>query len=250
MPVSSVRSPPTAGGHRQEFPRLSVSSERHRIRAGCHRRHRSPSVRRRAGRAVVRKRPALGYHREAIAWPARPSSVLPWLSIFRSSGRTGGAHPAHWYSPIWKTHYFKRIPGNTRYYRSSRPWPAIMQRSSAASFCGNRPYTPPTVPGLAARVASNILHLVAKRRWARSGLSVTGAAKDGLGMNECPRDCPQIECIPCSFYGNVPVVYSSQSWRYPLSRIQGVPVSRRCSTLGIWRVYVRRRRRLPGHGWH
>ena len=26
-------------------------------------------------------------------------------------------------------------------------------------------------------------------------------------MSECPRECPQIECIPCSFYGNVPLVY-------------------------------------------
>jgi len=31
---------------------------------------------------------------------------------------------------------------------------------------------------------------------------------DGLfGMNECPRGCPQIECIPCSFYGSLPVAY-------------------------------------------
>ena len=33
-------------------------------------------------------------------------------------------------------------------------------------------------------------------------------APDGLfGMIECPRACPQIECIPCSWYGNMPVVY-------------------------------------------
>jgi len=32
--------------------------------------------------------------------------------------------------------------------------------------------------------------------------------KDGLfGMNESPRCCPQIECVPCSFYGNQPLVY-------------------------------------------
>ena len=31
---------------------------------------------------------------------------------------------------------------------------------------------------------------------------------DGLfGMIECPRACPQIECIPCSWYGNMPIVY-------------------------------------------
>jgi len=32
--------------------------------------------------------------------------------------------------------------------------------------------------------------------------------EDGLfAMNECPRGCPQMECIPCSFYGTLPVVY-------------------------------------------
>lgn len=32
--------------------------------------------------------------------------------------------------------------------------------------------------------------------------------RDGLsGMNESPRGCPQIECIPCGWYGNVPLVY-------------------------------------------
>ena len=32
--------------------------------------------------------------------------------------------------------------------------------------------------------------------------------EDGLfGLNECPRGCPQIECLPCSFYGNIPLVY-------------------------------------------
>jgi uncharacterized protein (DUF608 family) len=32
--------------------------------------------------------------------------------------------------------------------------------------------------------------------------------EDGLfGMIECPRECPQVECIPCSLYGNIPVVY-------------------------------------------
>jgi uncharacterized protein (DUF608 family) len=28
-----------------------------------------------------------------------------------------------------------------------------------------------------------------------------------FAMNESPRGCPQIECIPCSWYGNIPVVY-------------------------------------------
>jgi uncharacterized protein (DUF608 family) len=34
------------------------------------------------------------------------------------------------------------------------------------------------------------------------------AFPDGLfGLNESSRDCPHIECIPCSFYGNMPLVY-------------------------------------------
>jgi uncharacterized protein (DUF608 family) len=32
--------------------------------------------------------------------------------------------------------------------------------------------------------------------------------EDGIfGLFESPRECPQIECIPCSFYGNQPLVY-------------------------------------------
>jgi uncharacterized protein (DUF608 family) len=32
--------------------------------------------------------------------------------------------------------------------------------------------------------------------------------EDGIwGMNECPRSCPQIECLPCSFYGSLPLAY-------------------------------------------
>jgi uncharacterized protein (DUF608 family) len=32
--------------------------------------------------------------------------------------------------------------------------------------------------------------------------------QDGLfGLCECPRGCPQIECLPCSFYGSLPLVY-------------------------------------------
>ncbi len=56
----------------------------------------------------------------------------------------------------------------------------------------------------------NILHLITEcGMWAQAG-SIGDWCKpeDGVfGMNESPRDCPQIECIPCSFYGNQPLVY-------------------------------------------
>lgn len=57
----------------------------------------------------------------------------------------------------------------------------------------------------------NNLHLIAEDgMWARKQAPLPDwvQEQDGLfGMNECPRGCPQIECIPCSFYGNQPLVY-------------------------------------------
>ena len=57
----------------------------------------------------------------------------------------------------------------------------------------------------------NVLHLITEDSfWAQAKPPVGKwcRKKDGLfGMNECPSGCPQIECIPCSFYGNIPLVY-------------------------------------------
>jgi uncharacterized protein (DUF608 family) len=57
----------------------------------------------------------------------------------------------------------------------------------------------------------NNLHLITEDgMWAEAVPPIPGWVhpEDGLfGMNECPRGCPQIECIPCSFYGNLPLVY-------------------------------------------
>ena len=57
----------------------------------------------------------------------------------------------------------------------------------------------------------NVLHLITETSvWAQARPPVGDwcQAEDGVfGMNESPRWCPQIECIPCSFYGNVPLVY-------------------------------------------
>jgi len=57
----------------------------------------------------------------------------------------------------------------------------------------------------------NNLHLIAETgMWAQAKAPLPSWVRpeDGLfGMNECPRGCPQIECIPCSFYGNQPLVY-------------------------------------------
>jgi uncharacterized protein (DUF608 family) len=72
-------------------------------------------------------------------------------------------------------------------------------------------YTAPELPGWLADSLINNLHLITECSiWgqAQAPLGSWCRPEDGLfGLNECPRGCPQIECIPCSFYGNIPIVY-------------------------------------------
>jgi len=57
----------------------------------------------------------------------------------------------------------------------------------------------------------NVLYLMTKCSYWAAAKPPIGSwclSKDGLfGMTESPRECPQIECIPNSFYGNIPLVY-------------------------------------------
>ena len=57
----------------------------------------------------------------------------------------------------------------------------------------------------------NILHLITETSvWAQAENPIGSWCRtsDGVfGMNESPRWCPQIECIPCNFYGNIPLIY-------------------------------------------
>lgn len=57
----------------------------------------------------------------------------------------------------------------------------------------------------------NVLHVITEDGlWAQAKPPIGDWCRpeDGLfGMNECPRCCPQMECIPCSMLGNLPLVY-------------------------------------------
>jgi uncharacterized protein (DUF608 family) len=57
----------------------------------------------------------------------------------------------------------------------------------------------------------NILYCLAETSlWAQKTPSMPEWVRpeDGIfGLNECPRACPQMECLPCSFYGSLPLVY-------------------------------------------
>jgi uncharacterized protein (DUF608 family) len=66
------------------------------------------------------------------------------------------------------------------------------------------------IPGWLADCLINNLHLIAETSvWGQSeGPLAEFPEQLGLfALNECPRGCPQLECIPCSFYGNMPIVY-------------------------------------------
>lgn len=72
-------------------------------------------------------------------------------------------------------------------------------------------YTDESIPLWLRESLVNILHLITEDgMWAQAKDPIGSWCKpeDGLfGMNESPRDCPQIECIPCSFYGSMPLNY-------------------------------------------
>ncbi len=122
-----------------------------------------------------------------------------------------------WYSPIWKgqgENCYSRM--YTQRFESA----AAVAQAVAQEHRGllkrilawqQTVYTAPEIPVWLRESLVNILHLVTKTGYwavARKPLGDWCKPQDGLfGMNECPRECPQIECIPCSFYGNVPVVY-------------------------------------------
>ena len=72
-------------------------------------------------------------------------------------------------------------------------------------------YADPALPPWLSDTLINLLHLLTETSvWAQAKPPIGDWCRpeDGLfGLNESPRWCPQIECIPCSFYGNLPLVY-------------------------------------------
>ena len=72
-------------------------------------------------------------------------------------------------------------------------------------------YAENTLPAWLRDTLVNSLHLITETAvWAQAKPPVGDWCKpeDGVfAMNEAPRACPQMECIPCTFYGNLPIVY-------------------------------------------
>lgn len=122
-----------------------------------------------------------------------------------------------WYSPIWKgdknnsfsrmyTKDYKGAVDVAQFVASNHE--SLLRRIMAWQ---QAVYTADEYPVWLRESLVNILHLTPKTGyWAAAAKPIGNWCKeeDGLfGMSECPRECPQIECIPCSFYGNVSLVY-------------------------------------------
>ena len=127
-----------------------------------------------------------------------------------------------WYSPIWMSGGTMKSGGNpfTHMYASrfaSALEVAHFLTQNHHSLLGrilawqSAVYSDHRIPGWLQDSLINILHLIPETTvWAqaKSPIGDWCRPEDGLfGMNESPRWCPQIECIPCGFYGNLPIVY-------------------------------------------
>ena len=128
-----------------------------------------------------------------------------------------------WSAPTWKGGGFNAATtGNTFTHVYARHYP---DAAKTAELLARRHesllsrvlawqevvYTDEKLPVWLRDSLVNVLYLIAEDGyWAQKKPPLPAWVKeeDGLfGMNECPRGCPQIECIPCSFYGSQPLAY-------------------------------------------
>ncbi len=128
-----------------------------------------------------------------------------------------------WHAPTWNAggYNWAAAPHNfthmyARYYPSPRQTAEMIAKDHDALLrriiaWQNVIYTDSSLPIWLRESLVNVLHLITETGlWAQAKppLPAWVRPEDGLyGMIECPRGCPQIECIPCSFYGNQPLVY-------------------------------------------
>ena len=122
-----------------------------------------------------------------------------------------------WYSPIWKgdkSNNFARM--YTTQYKNATDVAAFVADNRTSLLrrvlsWQEAIYSAEEYPVWLRESLVNILHLIPKTSFwavAQEPLGKWCREEDGLyGMSECPRECPQIECLPCSFYGNIPLVY-------------------------------------------
>jgi uncharacterized protein (DUF608 family) len=134
---------------------------------------------------------------------ARRVFVLSWRAPSwwgEGSPAGGGNRYTHVYSTRWRSAHDAAVELASR---REELWGRVLAWQEAV-------YVSREVPVWLRSALVNILHLIAEDGlWAVArGVGEWCSPQEGLfGMNECPRGCAQIECIPCSFYGAVPLPY-------------------------------------------
>ena len=117
-----------------------------------------------------------------------------------------------WHVPVWgEQHYARQYAG--RYGDVDAVAADLASRADALLHrvlaWQQAVFTEKGLPVWLRDALVNNLCLIAEDSyWAQSTPPLEWAGGDGAyGMIECPRACPQIECVPCSWYGNIPIVY-------------------------------------------
>ncbi|MBI2503644.1 MAG: hypothetical protein HYW07_10485 [Candidatus Latescibacteria bacterium] len=131
--------------------------------------------------------------------------VLCWCAPTWNAGGYNWAGAAHTYTHMYASHYPDPVATARLLAREHQ---ALLRRVLAWQQVV---YGEERLPLWLRDSLVNILHLLAEDSlWAQKGPALPAWVReeDGLfGMNECPRGCPQTECLPNTFYGNQPLVY-------------------------------------------
>jgi uncharacterized protein (DUF608 family) len=131
--------------------------------------------------------------------------VLTWVS----PQWKGGGHPTSPYGNTFTHTYAKKYPNPAETAELlAKNHEDLLKRILAWQ---QTIYTEDKLPVWLRESLVNNLNLITETSlWAAAEPPIPSWVRpeDGMfGLCESPRDCPQIECLPCSFYGNQPVVY-------------------------------------------
>ena len=147
----------------------------------------------------------------AVDFSLRPgeSKVLRFVLSWCAPQFKGGGHPSSEYGHTYTHMYAVRYPSALATARLlARQHDSLLRRVLAWQEII---YTDSSLPPWLQDSLVNVLHLLTEGGlWAAAmpPLPEWVRPEDGLfGLNDCPRSCPQIETLPCAFYGNIPVVY-------------------------------------------
>jgi non-lysosomal glucosylceramidase len=128
--------------------------------------------------------------------------VLAWHAPhWNASGAPGGS--AREFEHMYAAHYPSAVAAAKKIADEHA---ALLRRIIAWQ---SELYQSKQIPGWLADSLINNLYLITETSvWGQGKGPLEKFGPEGLfALNECPRGCPQLECIPCSFYGNMPLVY-------------------------------------------